>query len=156
MNGTLRSPAESAVEDLPIRLQPAVLVERTRPPKLRTRYQGFWRWLSRFWGWLAFRDSDSASEFLVRATTSALGFLSEGDAIFYGTQGRACLLRSLRFSKRSSLTLDGMSICPGIIAFVRLHDGSDAQISVIRRATGQNRARAVRVRIPGFRRSAAI
>ena len=47
--GVLRNQTELAVENLALRQQLAVLTERKRRPRLRSRDRIFWVWLSRLW-----------------------------------------------------------------------------------------------------------
>ena len=50
--GMLRNRTELAVENLALRQQLAVLTQRKRRPRLRSRDRIFWVWLSRLWvGW---------------------------------------------------------------------------------------------------------
>ena len=52
IRGMLRSRTELAVENLALRQQLAVLTERKRRPRLRSRDRIFWVWLSQVWtGW---------------------------------------------------------------------------------------------------------
>ena len=52
IRGILRNQAELAAENLALRQQLAVLAERKRRPRLRSRDRIFWVWLSRLWaGW---------------------------------------------------------------------------------------------------------
>ena len=52
IRGVVRDRTELAVENLALRQQLAVLAERKRTPRLRSRDRIFWVWLSRLWaGW---------------------------------------------------------------------------------------------------------
>ena len=52
VRGVVRDRTELAAENLALRQQLALLTERKRRPRLRTRDRIFWVWLSRRWaGW---------------------------------------------------------------------------------------------------------
>ena len=54
VRGVVRDRTELAAENLALRQQLALLTERKRRPRLRTRDRIFWVWLSRLWsGWLS-------------------------------------------------------------------------------------------------------
>ncbi len=49
LRALFRSQAELAVENLALRQQLAILSEKKKRPRLRTRDRIFWVWLSRLW-----------------------------------------------------------------------------------------------------------
>ncbi len=80
--GILRNQTELAAENLALRQQLAVLTERKRRPRLRSRDRIFWVWLSRLWaGW--------RSVLMIVQPDTVVGWHRQGFRLYWRWKSRA-------------------------------------------------------------------
>ncbi len=137
VRGVVRDRTELAAENLALRQQLALLTERKRRPRLRTRDRIFWVWLSRLWsGW--------RSVLMIVRPDTVVGWHRQGFRLYWRWQSRArpgrpnmaAEIRKLirRMSRenpswgvpriQSELALLGHTVCESTVRKYRIRKGN--------------------------------